>query len=110
MIGSFKKNEDVLKSTVSGLCSRYKKGEERYQVLKTHAETKLQEANVKLNDVKNSKAAEIARLTAALRKAEMGVASLEREAEQKTSENQELSSICDELISKVGVLSHKPRM
>ena len=99
-----------MKSTVSGLCNRYKKGEERYEVLKAHAENKLQEANAKINEVKQSKAAEIARLTAALRKSEMGVASLEREAEQKTNENKELSSICDELISKVGVLAYKPQM
>ena len=87
---------------MSGLCNRYKKGEERYDLLKTHAETKLEQANSRLGEVKHSRAAEIAKLTALLRKSEMGVASLEREVEQKNRENQELTTICDELISKVG--------
>ena len=102
VITVFKSNEDVLKTTVTGLCDRFKKGEERYDLLKTHAETKLDEANSKLGDAKKSKAAEIAKLTAMLRKAEMGVSSLERQAEQKSRENEELTTICDELISKVG--------
>ena len=102
MINVFKSNEDVLKTKVTGLCNRYKKGEERYDLLRTHAETKLEEANTRLGDVKQSRASEIAKLTALLRKAEMGVVSLERQVEQKNRENQELTTICDELISKVG--------
>ena len=62
----------------------------------------MEEANTRLGDAKQSKAAEIAKLTAMLRKAEMGVSSLERQAEQKSRENEELTTICDELISKVG--------
>merc|ERR1719450_743795 len=95
VINAFKSNEDVLKSNVTDLVNRFKKGEERYDVLKTHAETKL-------GEVKQSKAAEIAKLTALLRKAEMGVSSLEKQVEQKSKENQELTTICDDLISKVG--------
>merc|ERR1719450_765685 len=102
VINAFKSNEDVLKSNVTDLVNRFKKGEERYDVLKTHAETKLEEANKKLGEVKQSKAAEIAKLTALLRKAEMGVSSLEKQVEQKSKENQELTTICDDLISKVG--------
>ena len=55
-----------------------------------------------MGDAKQSKAAEIAKLTAMLRKAEMGVSSLERQVDQKSRENEELTTICDELISKVG--------
>ena len=51
--------------------------------------------------VKRGKAAEIAKLTAQLRKAEMHLSSLERQAEQKDKENVELSRICDDLISKM---------
>jgi len=102
VINVFKSNEDALKSRVTDLCTRYKKGEERYELLKTHAETKLEEANTRLGEVKQSKAAEIAKLKAMLRKAEMGVSSLEKQAEQKSRENEELTAICDQLISKVG--------
>ena len=87
---------------MTDLCTRYKKGEERYELLKTHAETKLEEANTRLGEVKQSKAAEIAKLKALLRKAEMGVSSLEKQAEQKSRENEELTAICDQLIAKVG--------
>ena len=102
VINAFKSNEDVLKSNVTDLVNRFKKGEERYDVLKTHAETKLEEANKKLGEVKQSKAAEIAKLTALLRKAEIEVSSLEKQVEQKSKENQELTTICDDLIAKVG--------
>merc|ERR1712179_579936 len=102
VINALKSNEDNLKASVTNLSTRFKKGEERYDLLKTHAETKLEEANKKLGEVKHSKAAEIAKLTALLRKAEMGVSSLEKQVDQKNRENQELTTICDELIAKVG--------
>merc|ERR1712179_586291 len=102
VINALKTNEDNLKANVTNLSTRFKKGKERYELLKTHAETKLEEANKKLGEVKHSKAAEIAKLTALLRKAEMRVASLERSLEQKNRENKELTTICDELIAKVG--------
>merc|ERR1712179_179259 len=102
VINALKSNEDNLKANVTDLSTRFKKGEERYDLLKTHAETKLEEANKKLGEVKHSKAAEIAKLTALLRKAEMGVSSLEKQVDQKNRENKELTTICDELIAKVG--------
>ena len=40
-------------------------------------------ANSKISDLQRSKAAEIAKLTALLRKSEMRIASLERSVEQK---------------------------
>merc|ERR1712241_1620854 len=102
VVAGFKSNEDVLKRTVEDLTIRYKKGEERYEMLKEHAETKLSEASSRMEEVTKTKGVEIARLTAQLRKAEMMVTSLERQVDQKTRENQELTTICDELISKVG--------
>ena len=76
-------------------------------------------ANSKISELQRSKAAEIAKLTALLRKSDMRIASLERSVEQKVKieiffyliadtqyfqsrENQELTTICDELIAKVG--------
>merc|ERR1712179_751163 len=102
VINALKTNEDNLKANVTNLSTRYKKGKERYELLKTHAETKLNEANSRIAEIQRSKSAEIAKLTALLRKAEMRVASLERSLEQKSRENQELTTICDELIGKVG--------
>merc|ERR1712073_243083 len=102
VIAGFKSNEDVLKSSLEDLTSKYKKEEERFEVLRSHAESKLEEANSQISELQRSKAAEIAKLTALLRKSEMRISSLERSVEQKTRENQELTTICDELISKVG--------
>merc|ERR1712113_445294 len=102
VIAGFKSNEDVLKASLEDLTSKYKKEEERFEVLRSHAELKLEEANSKVSELQRSKAAEIAKLTALLRKSEMRIASLERSVDQKTRENQELTVICDELIAKVG--------
>merc|ERR1712240_711060 len=66
-----------------------------YVLSKTRAETKLEEANIKLGYVNRSKDAEIAKLTALLRKAEVRVSSLSKE-------NVELTTICYDLIAKVG--------
>lgn len=46
--------------------------------------------------------AETAKYKAMLKKSEVKTSSLEEMLEQKVKENQELASICDELISKVG--------
>merc|ERR1712061_894115 len=73
VVAGFKANEDSLKSAMEDLNTRYKKGEERYELLKNHAETKLEEANSKICELKRSKEAEVAKLTALLRKAEMRV-------------------------------------
>merc|ERR550532_3692644 len=103
VIAGFKSNEDVLKSSLEDLTSKYRKEEERFEVLRTHAESKLEEANSQISELQRSKAAEIAKLTALLRKSEMRISSLERSVEQKTRENQELTTICDELIAKAGM-------
>jgi len=66
-----------------------------YVLSKTRAETKLEEANIKLGYVNRSKDAEIAKLTALLRKAEKRVSSLSKE-------NVELTTIYYDLIAKVG--------
>ena len=91
-----------MKSEVKDLSSRFEKGEERYEVLKTDAESKLKDANDKMVEVRKSKEEEIARLTALLRKADMKVTSLQRTADEKEREKKELTKFCDDLIAKVG--------
>ena len=43
VIAGFKSNEDVLKSSLDDLTNKYQKEEERFEVLKTHAESRLEE-------------------------------------------------------------------
>lgn len=59
-------------------------------------------ANHELDSIRRSHQAEISKLKAMLKKAELRATSLEESLEQKTKENQELTAICDELINKVG--------
>merc|ERR1712098_39431 len=93
--------ENSLKKEAERLKELSKKKDENYEKLKIHAKEKVDQANVKVEEVKNSRAAEISKLQAMLKKAEMKVKTLEEKLDQKTNENQELTLICDELISKV---------
>ena len=43
IIGEFKRNEDLLKEQVSDVREKLRKSEERFELLKSHAEGKLNE-------------------------------------------------------------------
>merc|ERR1711936_148989 len=101
-IGSLKKKEDLMKPEVKVLHTKLKKEEEKYATLKSDAEENLRKVNGRLAEVKESKAAEIMKLTAQLKKAEMEEKSLEMKVKMKEKENVKLTQICDELIAKVG--------
>ena len=98
----FKTNEDTLKRCVEDLQGKIRKQEQKYELLKQHAEETLEKANAEIEALARGQDAEVARLTALLKKTEMKTTSLERTVEQKARENDELTAICDELIAKVG--------
>ena len=75
---------------------------EKYATLKKHAEEKLEQANVTIGEERKSAAAELTRLRASLKLAEMKAAKLEKQVDEKVKENEELTALCDELIAKVG--------
>jgi len=102
VVEGFRQNEDELKRYIEEYQIKAKKQEEKYERLKSHAEETLERANREIENLSKSQDAEIARLTAMLKKAEMKAVSLERTVEQKNKENEELTAICDELIAKVG--------
>ncbi|NWT03398.1 TACC3 protein, partial [Mionectes macconnelli] len=58
-------------------------------------------ANEEIAHIRNKADSEAAALQAILRKEQMRNQSLERSLEQKTKENDELTKICDDLISKI---------
>ncbi|XP_044536683.1 transforming acidic coiled-coil-containing protein 3 [Gracilinanus agilis] len=97
----FQKNEEALKKCAQDYLLRIEKGEQRYQALKAHAEEKLNAANEEIAQVRSKAKAETLALQANLRKEQMRVQSLEKTLEQKTKENDELTKICDDLISKM---------
>ncbi|XP_069671791.1 transforming acidic coiled-coil-containing protein 2-like isoform X2 [Periplaneta americana] len=102
VIEGFKKNEEVLRASLAEYEATIRKQEQKYDVLKSHAMSQLENANQELDSVRRSQQAETAKLKAMLKKAEVKTSSLEEMLEQKVKENQELASICDELINKVG--------
>merc|ERR1712029_720845 len=96
------KNEEILKARESEVTQKYNHSLEQFKKLEEHASGKLQQANEEVAGLQRARENERAQLQAMLRKAEMKVNNLERVVEQKSQENQELTAICDELISKVG--------
>lgn len=102
VVEGFKKNEEQLKHYVAEYKLKLKNQDQRYELLKAHAEEKLEEANREIDNISRGQDAEIAKLTAMLKKTEMKASSLERTVDQKNKENQELTTICDDLIAKVG--------
>ncbi|AWP03161.1 putative transforming acidic coiled-coil-containing protein 1-like [Scophthalmus maximus] len=102
VLEGFKKNEEMLKKCAQDYLMRIKQEEQRYQTLKVHAEEKLDKANEDIAQVRAKANAEGAALNATLRMEQMKVDSLERAVLQKNQEIEELTKICDELISKLG--------
>ncbi|XP_071171734.1 uncharacterized protein LOC143072488 isoform X2 [Mytilus galloprovincialis] len=102
VVEGFKKNEEVLKKCIEDYQSKLKKSEEKLQIIKQQAEEKLDIANIEMDKLRKSTSSDMARLEAAMRKADLQVVSLQNSLEQKIRENEELTAICDELISKVG--------
>ncbi|KAG9344438.1 hypothetical protein JZ751_011108 [Albula glossodonta] len=91
VLEGFRKNEEVLKKCAQEYLSRVRKEEQRYQALKIHAEEKLDKANADIAQVRAKAKQEQAAYQASLRKEQM-----------KNKEIEELTKICDELISKMG--------
>lgn len=102
VVENFKKNEEILKKATSDYQEKLKRSEEKYRMLKKHAEEKIESANIEIARVRKSNESEIAVMKAALKKEQTKSASLEMSLQQKISENAELTSICDELINKMG--------
>lgn len=102
VVEGFKKNEEQLKNYVEEYKVKLKKQDQKYDLLKAHAEEKLEEANREIDNISRGQEAEIAKLGAMLKKTEMKATSLERTVDQKNKENEELTTICDDLIAKVG--------
>ena len=102
VVEGFKQNEETLKKVIDEYQVKLTKQDQKYELLKAHAEDTLEKANREIENMAKSQDSEMAKLTAMLKKTEMKTSSLERTVDQKTRENEELTAICDELISKVG--------
>ncbi|XP_008048388.1 transforming acidic coiled-coil-containing protein 3 [Carlito syrichta] len=101
VIEGYHKNEELLKKCVEDYMVQIDREAQRYQALKAHAEEKLQLANEEITQIRSKTHAEALAFQASLRKEQMRVHSLEKTVEQKARENEELTRICDDLISKM---------
>ncbi|XP_029983241.1 LOW QUALITY PROTEIN: transforming acidic coiled-coil-containing protein 3 [Sphaeramia orbicularis] len=101
VVEGYKKNEETLKACAQDYLARIKKEEQRYQMLKVHAEEKIGHANEEIAEVRSKNRAEISALQAQLRREQLKVQSLEKSLDQKVKEAEELTKLCDELISNV---------
>ncbi|XP_036431123.1 transforming acidic coiled-coil-containing protein 3 isoform X2 [Colossoma macropomum] len=101
VIDGFKKNEETLKQCAQSYLARLQKEEQRYQMLKTHAEEKIDQANKEIAEVRSKLGAEVSALQVQLRREQLKVQSLEKNLEQKTKEVEDVTKLCDELIMKV---------
>ncbi|XP_032251432.1 transforming acidic coiled-coil-containing protein 3 [Phoca vitulina] len=101
VIEGYRTNEESLKKCVEDYIARIEKAGQRYQALRAHAEEKLQLASEEMAQVRSRAQAEALAFQASLRKGQMRIHSLEKAVEQKTKENEELTRICDDLISKM---------
>nr|XP_046268055.1 transforming acidic coiled-coil-containing protein 3 [Scatophagus argus]XP_046268056.1 transforming acidic coiled-coil-containing protein 3 [Scatophagus argus] len=101
VVQGYKKNEETLKACAQDYLARIKKEEQRYQTLKAHAEEKISQANEEIAEVRSKNKAEVSALQAQLRREQLKVQSLEKSLDQKEKEAEELTKLCDELITKV---------
>ncbi|PAA62012.1 hypothetical protein BOX15_Mlig023266g3 [Macrostomum lignano] len=102
VIESLRANEQALHRSVQEHQARMKRNEQKYLTLKAHAEEKLEAANRHIDEQRRNSESELARLQAVLRKAELQAQNLQAQLDHKVQENAELTSICDELINRVG--------
>ena len=88
VVEGFKKNEEQLKQFVEEYKEKLRMSDQKYNMLKTHAEEKLEEANSEIEKIAKVQDAEKAKLNALVQKSEMKVRNLERTVAQKTKENE----------------------
>ena len=88
VVEGFKKNEEQLKQFVEEYKDKLRMSDQKYNMLKTHAEEKLEEANSEIEKIAKVQDAEKAKLNALVQKSEMKVRNLERTVAQKTKENE----------------------
>uniref|UniRef100_A0A3P9PK04 Transforming, acidic coiled-coil containing protein 3 n=1 Tax=Poecilia reticulata TaxID=8081 RepID=A0A3P9PK04_POERE len=83
VVEGYKKNEETLKSCAQDYLERMKKGDQRYQTLKAHAEEKINLANEEIAEVRSKYKAEVSALQAQLRREQLKTQSLEKSLDQK---------------------------
>jgi len=100
-IDDMKKKEDLLFSKKAAIKNKILLADEKYANLKNESLSRIESANKVIEDYKSTKDSEILKLQTMLRRAEMHVSTLEDTMNQKITENENLSKMCDELCSQI---------
>jgi hypothetical protein len=90
-----------LQQAVEGYKQQLEKEKMKYTTLKKHAEEKLDLANSEIEKLRKSTSIELQTVKAELKRAEIKINSLELNSQQKDNENQQLTSLLEDLLSKV---------
>lgn len=102
VILAMKANEDAYKKSLKDFDENLLKMQKNYDLLKQHATSKLNHANQELEKMNRAHEGEVVKLSAMIKRKEVHIHSLEESLAQKSKAIEELTSICDELINKVG--------
>jgi hypothetical protein len=104
----FSKNEELMKQTIITLQNDVLRASQRYEQIKSHAEEKLELANIEIAKVRKDFDKELSAMKAKLLRKELDTQSLNQKIKAlqeqiniKTKENEELATICDALVSKL---------
>ena len=99
--GVLRRKEEAMDSSIASLQRELLNAQKKYEMIKSHAEERLEGANQELQKLKSGYDGEIGLLKVKLSKHESKIKSLESVIEMKSKENQELMDICDDLIQKM---------
>ncbi|KAK6096639.1 hypothetical protein MT418_003466 [Batrachochytrium dendrobatidis] len=100
-ISDLKELDERQREQISELEQTVATGNQRFDSLRAHAETKLDEANVEIARVRASYEKEAAAMRAKLSRVEIQMQTLDCNLKTKVQENQELTKICDDLVSQM---------
>ncbi|XP_050663981.1 uncharacterized protein LOC126964781 [Leptidea sinapis] len=95
-----KNNEETYLKSVEEFDENILKMQNNYDLLKQHAASKLNQANLELEKMNKVHEAEVAKLNAMVKMEELRIRTLEKTLAQKTTESEKLTAICDELINR----------
>ncbi|XP_047740783.1 uncharacterized protein LOC108677751 isoform X7 [Hyalella azteca] len=102
VVETLRRNEESLKGAVSDYEAKLKRQETNLISFQQHAEEKMQQASDEYDKLKKNTDQELTKMGALLKKAEMKIISLQEQLDRKSRDNQELTSLLDELIAKMG--------
>ncbi|XP_054167354.1 transforming acidic coiled-coil-containing protein 2-like [Oppia nitens] len=83
------------------LMDRLKEKDQMYDMLKSKAEQKIEQANIMIESARKDCESELIAVKAQLKRSEMKINGLQSQLDQKTKENDELTKMVDELIANV---------